>query len=168
MKRILSFGVLAGLGVLMGCPIYGDDSTTITGDCTTMGCSVGYTCTVENSVASCVANDGGTEQRQRVPILYSGCFADSDCTADGWYSGARCLAGTLGDVAGIQCTSASNQCADLTQCTNGEQCVQGACTPPCSGTKRLPRRLLVRPREQRLHHQPSRRVPFPAAPSGGR
>ena len=33
MKRILSFGVLAGLGVMLGCPIYSDNGGGNTGGC---------------------------------------------------------------------------------------------------------------------------------------
>jgi hypothetical protein len=140
MKRILSFGVVAALGVLMGCPIYGgDDShTRPDGDCTTNGCPDGYSCTISDGVASCVANNGvDSGPPDSGPHPYSGCFADTDCTADGG-TGAKCLAGqTSGGAADIQCTSASNQCADETQCTSGN-CVQGVCTPACSATNPCP------------------------------
>jgi len=151
MKRILSFGVLAGLGVMLGCPIYPDngsttggptgcrspsdcsggqtcavDGTCQPGDCSQVGCVDGYTCKVQNGTASCVATgDGGTDSG---PAPYSGCFADSDCSGLG--AGAKCLDAT--------CTAPANQCADETQCGTGEQCVQGVCTPSCGGTAACP------------------------------
>ncbi len=150
MKRILPFGVLAALGVMLGCPIYGDGGSTIQqtcnssndcqvgwtcnsanvcqqGDCTQTGCNTGFTCTIQNGTASCVANttsDGGNDGASP----YSGCFADTDCASLG--AGSKCLNAT--------CTAPPNQCADETQCATGEQCVQGACTPSCSATVACP------------------------------
>ncbi len=151
MKRILSIGVLAGLGVMLGCPIYPDNNGTTTnpgcsspsqcskgqtcaldgtcqpGDCTQNGCVTGYTCKVQGGAASCVAtggNDAGTDSGP----AYSGCFTDTDCASGG--AGSKCLNAT--------CTPPANQCADQTQCSAGEQCVQGACTPSCSGTLACP------------------------------
>lgn len=150
MKRILSFGVIAGLGVMLGCPIYSDNGggggptgctssndcssgetcgvggTCEPGDCSTTGCVSGYTCKVQNGTASCVANgDGGTDSG---PAPYSGCFADGDCSTLG--AGAKCLNAT--------CTAPADQCADETQCGANEQCVQGVCTPSCGGTAACP------------------------------
>lgn len=150
MKRILSFGVLAGLGVMLGCPIYPDnggnnpppnscaspadcpsgetcaiDGTCQPGDCTQNGCTTGYTCKVQGGTASCVANgDGGTDGGP----TYSGCFADSDCSNLG--TGAKCL--------NAVCTAPADQCADQTQCGAGEQCVQGVCTPSCNANTPCP------------------------------
>jgi hypothetical protein len=145
MKRILSFGVLAGLGVMLGCPIYPDNGNTNPGcqspsdcaagqtcgiggtcepgDCTQNGCVSGYTCKVVNGAAACVANgvDAG-------PPPYSGCFSDSECSNLG--AGSKCLNAT--------CTAPADQCADQTQCSAGEQCVQGVCTPSCSATNACP------------------------------
>ncbi len=151
MKRILSFGVLAGLGVMLGCPIYGGDGTTVTpgctnsnecgsgytcgsdgqcdpGDCTVTGCSTGFTCKINNGNASCVANTTGDGGNDSGPGPYSGCFADTDCASSGL--GSKCLNAT--------CVTPPNQCADETQCAANEQCVQGACTPSCSGTVACP------------------------------
>jgi hypothetical protein len=152
MKRILSFGAVSALGVLLGCPIYGDDSSSNPsscsssadcptgytcnpqnqcqqGDCSQTGCSNGATCTLQNDSFTCIANnsDGGNLDGN-VP-QYSGCFQDTDCTGDGG-TGAKCL--------NAQCTLPDNQCADETQCANNEQCVQGVCTPPCSATVGCP------------------------------
>ena len=126
MKRILSFGVIAGLGVMLGCPIYSDDGTTVTGDCTQNGCPSGYTCKLQGGNAECVANnvDAG-------PSPYSGCFSDSECTSgDAGGVGYKCL--------NAQCTAPADQCADETQCGANEQCVQGVCTPSCSTTNACP------------------------------
>lgn len=150
MKRIFSFGVIAGLGVMLGCPIYSDNGgggsgcyspndcpsgytcniagQCQSGDCTQTGCVTGYTCKLDNGVASCVAN--GT-QNDAGPSPYSGCFSDSDCTSgDAGGAGYKCL--------NAQCTAPANQCADETQCGAGEQCVQGVCTPSCSSTVSCP------------------------------
>ena len=130
MKRILSLGVVGALGVLMGCPIYGDDSNTQPQDCTVVGCPAGELCTINNSVASCVPinHDGGTTDAG--PHPYSGCFADTDCSTSG--PGTKCLAGTDSSNNNIiSCTTVSNLCADETQCTSGN-CVQGVCTPSCA------------------------------------
>jgi hypothetical protein len=136
MKRILSYGVLAALGVLMGCPIYGDNGGTTTGDCTINGCPTGQSCVINNGTASCV-NNGSDAGQDSGPHAYTGCFADTECTADGG-SGAKCLAGqTSNGTSEIQCTTASNQCADQTQCTTGK-CVQGVCTPSCSSSNPCP------------------------------
>jgi hypothetical protein len=148
MKRILSFGVLAGLGVMLGCPIYPDNGTTSggcqspsdcpsgytcgsdgfcdPGDCTQNGCASGYTCKLSNGVAQCVANSGNDAG----PGPYSGCFSDTECTGSGGGTGYKCL--------NAQCTAPANQCADETQCGANEQCVQGVCTPSCSATKACP------------------------------
>ncbi len=148
MKRILPFGVLAALGVMLGCPIYGDDNSQTNntcsspdqcpsgstcntagvcqqGDCTQTGCLSGYSCTITNGTASCVANVTNDAGNDSGPHPYTGCFADSDCTSLG--AGSLCLNAT--------CTAPANECADETQCSTGEQCVQGACTPTCGGTQ---------------------------------
>jgi hypothetical protein len=124
MKRILSFGVLCGLGVMLGCPIYsGDGSSTQPGDCTVDGCPSGYTCKLQNGNAACVANSGNDAG----PSPYSGCFSDNDCTSgDSGGAGYKCL--------NAKCTAPADQCADETQCGANEQCVQGVCTPSCSAT----------------------------------
>jgi hypothetical protein len=59
---------------------------------------------------------------------FTGCTSDSACSAMG--AGAKCLDGV--------CYSAANECSDSTQCPNSEQCVQGVCTPACSGTTACP------------------------------
>jgi hypothetical protein len=125
MKRILSFGVVAGLGVMLGCPIYGDDGTTVQQtDCTQVGCDPGYTCKLQDGTASCVPNSGGNDAG---PSPYSGCFSDNDCTTgDAGGTGFKCL--------NAKCTAPADQCADETQCGANEQCVQGVCTPSCSAT----------------------------------
>ncbi len=147
MKRILSFGVIAGLGVMLGCPIYSDNGgggtgcqspndcpsgetcnaagQCQTGDCTQTGCVDGYTCTLSNGVAACVAN---TTNNDAGPAPYSGCFADGDCSSLG--AGSKCL--------NAVCTAPANQCADKTQCGANEDCVQGVCTPTCSSTLTCP------------------------------
>jgi hypothetical protein len=124
MKRILSFGVIAGLGVMLGCPIYsGDGTTTQPDDCTVNGCPSGFTCKLQGGNATCVANNGNDAG----PGPYSGCFADTDCTnGDSGGVGYKCL--------NAQCTAPADQCADETQCGAGEQCVQGVCTPSCSAS----------------------------------
>lgn len=152
MKRILSIGVLAGLGVMLGCPIYGGDGSTVSGcttsqdcqdgftcgsdgqcdpgDCTQTGCSSGFTCKIDNGTASCVANSGndGGGDGDSGPASYVGCFADNDCASSG--TGYKCLNAT--------CTKPADQCADETQCGANEQCVQGACTPSCSASTQCP------------------------------
>ena len=122
MKRILSFGVIAGLGVMLGCPIYSDGGgNTQPGDCTVDGCPSGQTCKLQNGVPECVANTGNDAG----PSPYSGCFSDNDCTSgDAGGTGFKCL--------NAQCTAPADQCADETQCGAGEQCVQGVCTPSCA------------------------------------
>ena len=156
MKRVLSFVVGAlGVALLGGCPIYSSgggggncgqstcgcstpadcpsgstcDSAGLceVGDCTQTGCVSGYTCTVQNGSATCIATnkpDGGTDASKP----YSGCFADTDCTSTG--TGSKCLNSV--------CTAPANQCADATQCGANEQCVQGVCTPSCSTTVACP------------------------------
>jgi hypothetical protein len=155
MKRILSFVVGAlGVALLGGCPIYSGgggggtcdqntcgcsapsdcpngstcDSAGLceVGDCTQTGCVSGYTCTIQNGSATCVAktDGGGTDGGKP----YSGCFADTDCSGTG--AGSKCLNSV--------CTAPANQCADATQCGANEQCVQGVCTPSCSGTTACP------------------------------
>jgi hypothetical protein len=150
MKRFIPFGVLAALGVMLGCPLYGGDghgngncssstqcpigetcnpqNTCQQGDCTQTGCVSGSTCTIENGNAICVANTTGDSGTDAGPHPYSGCFADTDCAIAG--TGSKCL--------NAQCTTPPNQCADLTQCGLNEQCVQGVCTPTCSGTMTCP------------------------------
>ncbi len=124
MKRILSYGVVAGLGVMLGCPIYGDDGTTVQQtDCTQVGCDPGFTCKLQDGNATCVPNSGSDAG----PSPYSGCFADTDCTTgDAGGTGYKCL--------NAKCTAPADQCADETQCGANEQCVQGVCTPSCSTT----------------------------------
>jgi hypothetical protein len=121
MKRILSYGVIAGLGVMLGCPIYSGDDSSQPGDCTVNGCPSGYTCKLQGGNATCVANTGNDAG----PGPYSGCFSDNECTTgDAGGAGYKCL--------NAQCTAPADQCADETQCGAGEQCVQGVCTPSCA------------------------------------
>ena len=128
MKRIFSFGVIAGLGVMLGCPIYSDDGgNTQPGDCTENGCPSGFTCKLQNGTAECVANSGNDAG----PSPYSGCFSDNECASgDAGGAGYKCL--------NAKCTAPPDQCADETQCGSGEQCVQGVCTPSCSATVQCP------------------------------
>jgi len=93
------------------------------GDCSTNGCVSGYLCKVANGSASCVK-----DTKPKDDSGFNGCANDAACSTLG--AGAKCLNGT--------CVAPADECSDTTQCNNGYQCVQGACTPGCSGAKPCP------------------------------
>jgi len=112
------------------CPngsVCGQDGACHAGDCSTLGCVKGYICKVANGTGMCVADQTSDAGMDSGPPPE--CMADSDCTNKKG-AGAKCLNGT--------CVGAQDVCVDGTQCQNGYQCVQGVCTPPCSGTKPCP------------------------------
>lgn len=110
----------------------GTDGQCHAGDCSSTGCPSGYACTLSNGVAQCVANnpvpDSGPPDAAPDANNFSGCTSDPACADAG--AGYVCLDG--------QCVAPANQCFDATQCPNSEQCVQGVCTPSCSGTQPCP------------------------------
>jgi hypothetical protein len=97
----------------------GADNKCHTGDCSTSGCPSTYVCKLTGGAPRCVPVSGGGGT--------SSCKSDKDCPTP---PGSKCLSGT--------CFAPQDQCADATQCPNGSQCVQGACTPSCSANKPCP------------------------------
>jgi hypothetical protein len=96
--------------------------------CSAVGCVAPYRCVVESGVASCREGSVQTDAGKPDAPLFSGCRADSECTAKG--AGAKCLSG--------ECTAREDQCSDATQCRTGQQCVDGACTQSCSASIACP------------------------------
>lgn len=99
----------------------GNDGFCHVGDCSNSGCPANYKCTLSGGQLACVSagtSDGGT-----------GCRSDASCAAS-LGAGAKCLNST--------CVRPEDQCFDATQCTNGQLCVQGVCTPSCAGGKACP------------------------------
>lgn len=81
-------------------------------DCTKTGCIAGMKCDTKSSPAVCVSTDPNA------------CVADADCTAKTG-AGSLCLGGT--------CKAPKDLCTDSTQCKSGSACVDGRCTPTCTG-----------------------------------
>jgi hypothetical protein len=115
--------------------------------CEQVGCASGYICVILDGQTQCAVQvggpdgsttdgsgggggpgDGGTDSSTDSSTPDSGpapqCSSDPDCAADGG-SGSKCLDGT--------CVAPVNQCSDGTQCTGGQACVAGVCTPSCTG-----------------------------------
>jgi hypothetical protein len=110
----------------------GADDQCHPGDCTSNGCPAPLVCKLSGGSPQCVSlgADGGTvhpDSGTDAPP-FTGCNNDSECIALG--PGAKCLDGT--------CVAAANQCSDTTQCPNSESCVNGVCTPACSGSMPCP------------------------------
>jgi hypothetical protein len=99
------------------------------GDCSVTGCVSGYVCELENATLQCVS-----EAPAPTPVFDAGtfdsgtvaCQSSSDCST----TGALCLDG--------QCVAPADQCFDETQCSSGDRCVAGACTPTCAGGSSCP------------------------------
>lgn len=112
------------------CPqgsVCASDGTCRYGDCSQNGCVAGYTCKLVGGSPTCVGN--GAADAGPTDAGTTECMMDSTCVATKG-AGAKCLNGT--------CVGAADQCSDTTQCQAGFQCVQGVCTPSCSGTKPCP------------------------------
>ncbi len=101
----------------------GSDNICHPGDCSTWSCLSGYSCKVQGGAASCVK-----DTTPKPDSGFTGCANDQACASSG--AGAKCLNGT--------CVLPADQCSDTTQCNNGYQCVQGVCTPGCSGSLPCP------------------------------
>ena len=102
----------------------GADNKCHVGNCSTSGCPSGFVCHLDSGsggTPAClpIGGDGGGTT--------STCESDKDCPSP---AGSKCLTGS--------CVAPADQCADTNQCTNGAQCVDGACTPSCSQTKPCP------------------------------
>lgn len=103
----------------------GADNQCHPGDCSTSGCPLGFVCKLEAGAGAAphcapIGAGGGVGQP-------SSCQNDDDCPTP---AGSKCLSGT--------CVAPQDQCADATQCPGEAACVDGACTPTCSGTKPCP------------------------------
>lgn len=93
------------------------DGTCHSGSCDKAGgCIYGYICDTTMSPPACKAENPAA------------CGADSDCASAG--TGYRCVNGI--------CTAPSDQCFDGTQCSSGDVCADGKCTPSCANGSMCP------------------------------
>lgn len=93
--------------------------------CSTVGCSAGYECVVQNGEATCLSEQSGSSSGGSS----SGTIPDGgtkECTvaADCPVPGSKCL--------NNECITPAEQCVDSTQCNAGARCADGVCTAKCA------------------------------------